>query len=119
MKVELYERLSILEEAGLISNSICKYCMETVDFILQKYEGLNEEKLAIFVTHLAMASQRILDNKIENPVDDSILESLKVEESYEEVLNLINRIVQNEVVTFPDTEIGYLKIHLCNLLKVE
>ncbi len=119
MKSELYERLDILQEAELISNSVNEYCKTTVDYILGNYSQLNEEKMAIFVTHLAMASQRVLNGKNENPVDDTILNSLKMEAVYDETMNLINKIIDNDVVCFPKSEIGYLQIHLCNLLKVD
>lgn len=117
MREELFERLEIMENANLISSAVSNYCMDIIKVVYDYKNTVDGDKMAIFITHLAIASQRVNDGRSENPIDESIIELLVQEEIYPEAMTLLDVILKNEQIVFPESEIGYLKIHLCNLVK--
>ena len=112
----LYQRLDILEQAGLIEKRVA----EQTDIIIQLiYAGETEidmEKMEMFTTHIAMAMQRILNGTEENPLAQETLEALQEEAVYEGAVKLAEKIYEAVSVDFPDVEREYLTVHLCNLL---
>ena len=107
----LYERLDILEQAGLITPFVSEQAKKIVELITECGSPMDEEKMAMFTTHIAMAIQRILNGDVENPLEEAV----RKEEAYEkadEVAEKIYDIIEDE---FPETEKEYLVVHLCNL----
>ncbi len=111
------ERLDILLEADMIQEPVYAFVLNFTNKILKEHEGIDSDKLSMFITHLAMATQRVINKQDENEVSESILESLKQEPSYEVALTYYDYIIANSVVEYPKSEKGYLMIHLCNLLE--
>lgn len=112
---ELNQRLKILEEGGLISSEVTACCKEVINMVLEEKEDVDEEKMSMFVTHLAMALQRVLNKQDENPVDEGILETIKTEPVYPKAAEFSKRMLEICIVEFPQTEKDFLKVHLCNL----
>ena len=75
----------------------------------------NSSEAAMFITHLAMAGQRILEGKEEKPLDGQILESVKQEPAYSKALDFLTYMLNQTDLEFPDTEKDFLTVHLCNL----
>ena len=65
----LYERLDILEQAGLITPFVSEQAKKIVELITECGSPMDEEKMAMFTTHIAMAIQRILNGDVENPLE--------------------------------------------------
>lgn len=73
----LYERLDILEQAGLITPFVSEQAKKIVELITECGSPMDEEKMAMFTTHIAMAIQRILNGDVENPLEEAVLEELR------------------------------------------
>lgn len=115
LKEELYERIKILHDSGLIELRTARFCENAVTMVLNERPDADEEKFAMFVTHLAMGTQRVIDKKEENPLQPEVVEALKEEIGYEKSCLFTQKILGTIDVEFPQTEKDYLKIHLCNL----
>lgn len=115
LQKELYERLNILEKGGLIAKNVKLHCKQVVEILLEEKPDIDDEKAAIFITHLAMASQRMKDGKEENPMDPAIVEQVKLEESYLQATGMAEKMFALEGVSYSQVEADYLMIHLCNL----
>lgn len=116
MKKELYERVGILEDNGMISQKVACYSREIVDLILSQIREVSQEKLEVLITHLAMAGKRAEEGIEENPIDGAILEAMKSETVYPEAIELRDKILSRTNIVFPETERDFLSVHLCNLL---
>lgn len=114
-KEELYERLKILEQCGLITIYVSEQVKIIIELLFQSKEELDTEKVEIFITHMAMAIQRILKGEYENPLDEEILKDLEKEEVYTKAKIFSEMIYKSVDINFPETEKGYLIVHLCNL----
>ena len=111
----LYERLDILEQAGLITPFVSEQAKKIVELITECGSPMDEEKMAMFTTHIAMAIQSILNGDVENPLEEAVLEELRKEEAYEKADEVAEKIYDIIEVEFPETEKEYLVVHLCNL----
>lgn len=115
LKENLLERIRILEQAGLIQESVAESCRDIIALLLQEEKGLDEEKCGMFITHLAMALQRIIKGEKEKAMDEQILEEIKAEEVYPKVEIFAEKLIMLCRMEFPRAEEDYLKVHLCNL----
>lgn len=115
LKEELYERIKILQDSGLVVPKVARFCENAVNMVLEERPDADGEKFAMFITHLAMGTQRVIDKKEENPLQPEVVEALKEESGYEKSCLFSQKILGTIDVEFPQTEKDYLKIHLCNL----
>ena len=111
----LNQRLEILLNSGVISQRISDYCKTAVKLLIKQKPEADGDRAAMFITHLAMAGQRILDGKEEKPLDGQILESVKQEPAYSKALDFLTYMLNQTDLEFPDTEKDFLTVHLCNL----
>lgn len=117
LRKELQERLEILQSAGMIEDEVVVFCERTIDLIWEEIEQPSAEKMEIFVTHLAMAAQRILQRQEEEMVDAFIEEQLQSDPMYEKAKAILHKIEQLSNLEFPDSERHLLLIHVCNICK--
>ena len=111
----LNQRLEILLNSGVISQRISDYCKTAVKLLIKQKPEADGDRAAMFITHLAMAGQRILQGKEEKPLDGQILESVKQEPAYSKALDFLTYMLNQTDLEFPDTEKDFLTVHLCNL----
>lgn len=111
----LNQRLEILLNSGVISQRISDYCKTAVKLLIKQKPEADGDRAAMFITHLAMAGQRILEGKEEKPLDGQILESIKQEPAYSKALDFLTYMLNQTDLEFPDTEKDFLTVHLCNL----
>lgn len=112
---ELNERLEILYSANMIEEKVVKFCQKVIEILFEERESYPKESLEIFVTHLAIATQRIIRNEAEADIDEAILNSLKKEEIFHEAERMLNKITSEIDIEFPSSEKNLLLIHLCNI----
>ena len=111
----LNQRLEILLNSGVISQRLSDYCKTAVKLLIKQKPEADGDRAAMFITHLAMAGQRILEGKEEKPLDGQILESVKQEPAYSRALDFLTYMLNQTDLEFPDTEKDFLTVHLCNL----
>ena len=115
LEESLNQRLEILLNSGVISQRISDYCKTAVKLLIKQKPEADGDRAAMFITHLAMAGQRILEGKEEKPLDGQILESVKQEPAYSKALDFLTYMLNQTDLEFPDTEKDFLTVHLCNL----
>lgn len=115
LREELYERLEILEGGGLTSEGATRYCGQVIEILLSEKADVDEEKIAVFITHLAMAAQRALNGQEETPIDQNVLEEVKMEIIYPKAAAFADEMLAIGIVAFSQTEKDFLIVHLCNL----
>ena len=115
LEESLNQRLEILLSSGVITQSISDYSKTVVKLLINKKPDADSDMAAMFITHLAMAGQRILEGKEEKPLDGQILETVKQEPVYGSALDFLTYMLNQTDLEFPDTEKDFLTVHLCNL----
>lgn len=109
------DRLKILLDSCVISG-------ETYDSVNEIYEkffkegGYSKEKIDLFFTHLAMCIERVYKGEPIDHLDDSIIEEIKANDSYEKANQLWEEIKDETSLDIPESEENYLFLHLVNIL---
>lgn len=117
LKEALYLRVKILAENDVISGKVADYTVRVVDQILMEIPEATQDKVEMFITHLAMAGKRAEEGTEENPIDGAILEAVKLEAVYLAALEMRDSLLSQTDIVFPETERDFLSVHLCNLLR--
>lgn len=112
---ELQERLDILQSSNLIEEKVVCFCQRVIELLFEARDSYPTECLEIFITHLAMATQRIIRKEAEVGVDETIMHALKSENSYVTAEKLLQMIISEIDVEFPSSEKSLLLLHLCNI----
>lgn len=115
-KAMLKERIEILKSAGVISKETADFVCTVIDEL--EAEGKFSEKVSemeMFTTHLAMATQRTLDQAEVECLDDFIWEDVQTSEVFALACDMYEQITAKAPCTFPDGERRFLVMHLCNL----
>ena len=112
---ELYARLQILEDGGLISGAVTACCKKMIGLVQEEKPDVDGERFGMFVTHLAMAMQRIRNGETEMPIDSQVLETVKMDPVYPKAEAFSKKMFAVCDVEFTQTEQDFLKVHLCNL----
>lgn len=107
------ERIKILYENAVISKEIAEFVYKILDYL--EAENYKQEKLEVFITHLAMASQRVLNNEECMVFDDSIWNQVECSTSYQKSLKIYKYICDVSPVKYPRSEEKFILLHLCNL----
>lgn len=109
------ERFEILKKSGLITEQAVVQVKKILELLEEQGWQLDEEKLVMFTTHMAMALQRIVNGQYEEPLDRAILESMKTEKTYPKARTFAKKIKEAVNVELPEVEEEYILVHLCSL----
>lgn len=116
MGMELTIRLNILRDSGLLSEENYNKILEVIKYFDEvKNIKLMEENASMFITHLSSALERIDKNETVNDLDEVVLESLKLENSYNNAA-IIVKDLKGVLGEIPDEEVNYIIMHICTLL---
>lgn len=112
-------RLRILMDNNVIDIETFKVCMEIHEKIMQPKQLDQHDAYQVLLTHISMALQRIKSGDIANEMDETLSHEISKSEFYDEVLDLASEILEVVPFELPKSEIGYIHIHLLNLLNQE
>ena len=75
----------------------------------------DESKMEMFTTHLAMATQRTVDQNEEFEFDETIWTQIELDPKFEKASSLYTLISNHSPVSYMESERKFLIMHLCNL----
>ena len=107
--------MRILKEANVIKSEIAEYVNHVID-MLSEYD-LNEDLMSMFTTHLAMASQRVLDQAELENLGDDLWQQVTSSSNYDDASKICAQIIELAPVEYPESETRFLMMHLCNLFQ--
>jgi hypothetical protein len=109
----LIERINILQEANVISKEVGDYVIKVID-LFDEYK-FDESKMEMFTTHLAMATQRTVDQNEELEFDETIWSQIELDPKFNQAINLYDMMSKHSPVPYMESERKFLIMHLCNL----
>lgn len=112
----LKERLTILLENNVITQDVFDYVLEVHEEIIS-VEKIDGSPMEVFLTHLAMATQRIVNQDIVNGMEEAILDDVKSSDYFEDAKRISDLIVQKSFITIPESEQHYFWLHLSSALQ--
>jgi len=117
MNEELMLRLNLLLGAGEIDQEILD-SVEAFSILLEeRYQlRLTEEKGSMLITHLAMSLARIKRGEAIEEMDPGVLSEIKENRVYQDLPLLYAAIEERLNIALPESEKGYIALHICSLL---
>ena len=112
----LLERITLLRETELIKDEAFNYALSIISLLEKTEYDFNQEKLDIFITHAAIAAQRVVADDEEIRMDESVVNQLQDQESYEKAQGLLESILELPGIMLSISEKNLFLIHLCNIL---
>lgn len=107
------ERLKILLDANVISKEVAVYSDMALEIL--KKQGYNEERTEVFITHIAMATQRVANKEEVMPFSDEIWQQVIECENYNKAIETFEIIKKYCPVVYPIDEERFIIMHLCNV----
>lgn len=115
----LKERILILQQGDIITKEVADFTIQVIDMMNRDYPEVSDEKAEMFTTHLAMAAQRAMDQKEEEPLGEALMEGVWGHPVYGKACSFLEKIKEVSCVEFSGTESDFLVVHLCNLFATE
>lgn len=108
------ERFQLLLESGQLTERVVEVTREIVDAIQNRYGiTLTEENAGMFVTHIAMALQRIASGQALETVSDEVWEETRqCEEEWSFARELAALVRERMEIQVPESELAYMVLHL-------
>lgn len=117
MDQPLKERLDILKQAGEINDEIATTVIEFAQKLEKKYSlKITEENGSMLITHLSMALARIKRGEEISEIDKSTLKEIKETSIYEKLPEFYKEIEEKLQIKIPDSEKGFIAVHVCTLV---
>ncbi|GFN36766.1 PRD domain-containing protein [Tepidimicrobium xylanilyticum] len=116
MDEQLMMRLDLLLNAGAIDEEIIQIIKEFIEIIKKELSfTITEKNGSMLVNHMAMALARIKKGEEILPMEDVLFEEVKTSAIYSRVPSIINELEEKFNIEIPESEFGYIALHLCNL----
>lgn len=112
------DRLNILLEGKVITKSTYQLALSVQEYMVHTYH-IPLSSLDMMITHLAMATQRILKGDIVDAMDEEIFHSIVMDDMYAEATVIMKKISEIANLVYPISEEMYMLLHICNTLKGE
>lgn len=119
--MDLRERIKLLIDGGVIETGIGDKMLELIGYFEINYDRLiNDEQLAMFITHLAMSLQRIVKREVvEQSIDDSLYQEVLDSPVFGRANGILAQLEHTSGCQLPECEKRFVLLHLCSLLQKE
>jgi transcriptional regulatory protein LevR len=116
--MELYTRLQIMKDAGLISEETFEGLNQIIEMFNSKWNvELTEENGAMLITHLSVAIERIKKGEIIEGIDSEIYSEIKKHKDFDRAKQMLKNIEEVAAADMPESEETFIMMHLCTLLE--
>lgn len=115
--MELSYRLELLRNGGQISLETNQFMLKIIEmFQVKLCIKLTEENGAMFITHLAIACERMKKNEKIDPMHESAYGEVKGNSNYSRSEAVLEDIEKEIGIRFLECEKTYIILHLCSIL---
>lgn len=111
----LKQRIAILKDAQIISIPCAEYVNGVIDLL--EPLRMDQAKLEMFTTHLAMATERMMKNEPVESLDEAIWSEVVSCAFYQKAEEFYDSMIQGCPIVYPEEEKRFLMMHLCNLFQ--
>lgn len=113
------DRIKLLYDGGIISHEVKQLLMKALDWLRIRGVKLDDEQGQMFLTHLAMALERIKRGEEVGTLTSDMLTEIEASRGYSLAQSFIGFIEEEGEVKLPPGEKGYILLHVCALVERE
>lgn len=110
------ERVDILFDNNVIGREVYDLVNKTIEMLKADY-NIEEVNMEMMITHLALASERVLKNDIVEEMDASMYSAIEAEAAHNEAKEVVKKISGFASFEYPHSEQQFLELHIVNILK--
>ncbi|MGL5041516.1 MAG: PRD domain-containing protein [Culicoidibacterales bacterium] len=112
----IHKKLSILKDSNVINEVAYEYTTKVISALEAEGFDISSDKTQVFITHLAMATNRQLKGEAMEPLAEIIQQDLEAQPTFSKAQALWKSLVAFAPIEFVEAEEGYIYIHMCSLL---
>jgi len=117
--MDIRDRIKILYNGGVIDEEVRELSFKTVSWLEKRYIKLDDEKGHMFLTHLTMSLERIRKGGQVEALESYLIDELQNNKVQAITQDFINFIQEAGKIQLPESEKGYILLHLCSLIGKE
>mgnify|MGYP001004883494 CR=1 FL=1 len=114
--MDIRKRIKILHNGGAIDDEVSTLSFKTIARLEKSEIKIDDEKGHMFLTHMAMSLQRIKKGEKVEPLKSYIIDELQNNKGHDQTKEFINFVEKEGNIKLPESEKGYILLHLCNLI---
>ena len=115
--MDFTERFDLYKEGGMITDEDIRDLNAVIDLFKNEYGvTLEEENASMFIAHLCAAYGRLTTNEPVDEVPEEVLQELRSLDSYEESLEILDKVMNATHNPLNEIEQGYALLHINNLI---
>ena len=115
--MDFSERFDLYKEGGMISDDDIRDLNAVIDLFKNDYGvTLEEENASMFIAHLCAAYGRLTSNEPVDEPPEEVIGELRSLDTYEESLEILDKVMKATVNPLNETEQGYALLHINNLI---
>ena len=115
--MDFTERFDLYKEGGMINDSDIEDILKVIDLFRNEYGVvLEEENAAPFIAHLCAAYGRLVTHEEVDEVPEAVMEELRSLDTYNESLEILEKVMNATKNPLNETEQGYALLHINNLI---
>ena len=115
--MDFTERFDLYKEGGMINDDDIRDLNAVIDLFKNEYGVvLEEENASMFIAHLCAAYGRLTSNEPVDELPQEVIEELRSLDSYEESLEILDKVMKATKNPLNETEQRYALLHINNLI---
>jgi len=112
----LKQRMKILKDGGVISDSTEQFMCHVIDMI-DSLDNIDAQRAETFTTHMAMSLERIAKGNIVTAMDRDTYQDVRQCPEFESAQNFYDSFAEELPLPIPESEKEFLLLHICNLMQ--
>ncbi len=115
--MDFTERFDLYKEGGMINDDDIRDLNAVIELFRNEYGvTLEEENASMFIAHLCAAYGRLSSAEPVDEVPEEVLEELRSLDTYEESLEILDKVMKATASPLNEIEQGYALLHINNLI---
>ena len=112
----LKRRIEVMEASNVINGDTAEFMLKVIGILENEHVCTSSEQTVMFITHLALAFQRITAGKNAESMSEESWKEVTECPEFGRAEELCEKILSAGCVSFHENERKYLTLHICNML---
>lgn len=115
--MDLTLRLKLLKDGAQIDEDTYNNLLKIIESFKKDFQiELSEENGGMFITHLAVALERIKKKELVEPIEDLIFEEVRNDKNFKKANDILGSLENDINISVPEVERPFILMHIVTLL---
>lgn len=113
------ERIYMLHKNGVVGEKSTDLSLKSIEWLSARGIDMDCEQAQMFITHFVMALERMFRGEKVELLSDGIIDEIRTSAGYGLAQEFLNFVERENKINLPESEKGYIFLHLCSLVGKE